>query len=1284
MPQIKRWTFLLALAGLGAVLFVRFSERSSDSATDQSRPQSSHSEPLEESILIKHESPDAGHFSFEDSPYPQLSADDVRQAHTNDEQWANSYAISDTWTLQLAPDVSEQQILTQLGAESIEQVAPFSDVYVVQILGSEIEANAKLTQDILSDFRGVKWFEQEIIETFALRYDETPPPFSDPQLKDQWHLRNVGDRWNVAGEDANLYPAWNYGFSGAGIYIAIVDTGTEGSHPDLAPNYRSDLDFDYIDNDASAAPEADDETHGTAVAGVAGAAANLSCGVGSAFNSEILGIRLIHENIGVTSSRQASAISHRSDLVDIYNNSWGPSTEDGARMAGPGNLAFSAMKSAIENGRDGLGSIYVWAAGNGRAISSNVNYDGWAAHRYSIAVGAVGDHGKLSDYSEPGAAMLVTAHSNGDTSGIRTTDLQGPAGADPGDCRIEFGGTSSAAPLVAGIVALMLEANPNLTWRDVQHILAKTAVKVATTNNDWVRNSAGYWINHNFGFGRVDAAAAVKVALNWTPVKEEVIVTSNLLSLNQQIPDNSNAGIQAFHSINENIRIEHVAVTIDLRASEGDSMDWGNLKITLTAPSGTESILAEPHTDAQKSYPFWTYWSVRHLDETSQGTWTLSIRDLKTGNTHLAESWSIELYGTEIEPDDNQPPVANRDSFIITETTSFLDVVANDTDPDGDTFELLSIYRSPHSSVTIDSSGLVKYTPGEGLNGRDRFGYTIHDGRGGIRTAEVDIEIPRPYASDDHAATLKNRSISIPVLANDIDYDGDNLRIKSFTRPTNGLAELDGFLNINYTPDEGFIGVDHFNYVVTDDEDGETEARITVTVTAAEDFALLFDGDNDQITIEGSENDHLNTTFTIESWIRPTGWGESETGYGRIMDKDTVIFYLHGNGFAQYNPNSLLISLNHTNGNRSVYNTPENSIRLNEWQHIAVTYDNVSEVNLFIDGIEQLLSIPFDSASGPVETGTQAIILGEAGNRLRAFKGAMDEFRVWSRVKSPAEILEQKSMTLMGDEEDLIIYYPMNEGLGIQLANASSSQKPGIISGPKWIRGIISENAPPQPSVDEVETLINKKVIIPVTGNDLDPDGDDLTIKAITNITSGSASILDGSIIFQPDEDFTGLVRIDYLVDDGYNGTTTSSLILVVGEGLYYTAWEAKNYSGSLGSAEEDSDFDHHTNFKEYAFGTDPLSGYQDPLLWNLQFDDQTGITTFTYTVLIGSIDVNYKLKVSSDMENWTIPVEGLDYSVLTLSNPDPDTETRVIAFQPVNGSPVYVRLEAISLIGAQ
>lgn len=1222
--------------------------------------------------------------NIQESPYAIITPELLREARERNQSWSNHYRVSDTWTVQIGDREDLSKAVSALNGKFIESVAGFPDMVVIQVEGSEQEPMANQVRSMLQQQSGVKWFEQEIIETFALRYDESPPPFSDPMLDDQWHLRNVGDRWNVAGEDSNIYPAWNEGVSGAGIFLAVVDTGTQGFHPDLAANYREDLEFDYIDNDSSAAPNSSEETHGTAVSGVAAAAANDVCGVGAAFNAELIGVRLIHESQGVSTSRQASAVSHRSDLVDIYNNSWGPDTENGARMAGPGNLAFSAMKQAIENGRDGLGAIYVWAAGNGRSIGSNVNYDGWASHRYSIAVGAVGDHGKLSRYSEPGASMLVCAHSNGDTSGIRTTDLQGQAGADPGDCRIEFGGTSSAAPLVAGIVALMLESNSDLTWRDVQHILAKTAVKVATTNSDWSRNGAGYWINHNFGFGRVDAAAAVKVAKDWISVGEEQSVDSNVLSLDQSIPDNSTAGIEAFHTVNEHIRMEHVAVTLNMKAAEGSTMDWGNLKITLTSPRGTVSILAEPHTDTQESYPEWTYWTVRNWDEDSQGTWKLKIEDLQSNNLHIATSWGLEIFGTEITEQDNRIPVAVRDDIAITETTSFLDVTDNDTDEDSDPLEVISIYRSPHSSVTLTPSGLIEYTPGPGLKGRDRFAYTMHDGRGGIKTAEVHLTILRPEANDDQVATSREEMVVIPVLDNDIDYDGDNIRIKEFSSPQHGVAELQGFINLAYTPEAGFLGVDRFTYTITDDEDGDATAEVTVYVTANVDYALLFDGDDDQIIIENSEDQQLDTAFTIEAWIRPSGWGEGELGFARIFDKDNVIFYLHGTGNPDYNPHSLLILLDHSNGSQSILNTPTDSILLNRWQHVAISYDNISEVHMYIDGIEQTLDTPGGPGSGPVADSGQAIIIGEAANQLRAFEGAIDEFRVWNRSLPLSEINIQKDNRLSGEELGLFIYYSMNEGLGTQLADAGNPVRNGNINGPAWIRGIIGENAPPQTTTDEIHGQVDEKLIISVTGNDTDPDGDEISIDQILNVSNGSASILGGSIIYQPPPGFTGLVRIDYAVSDGYNGTTTSTLILAIGEGLYYTVWEANNYAGGLGGAEDDTDFDSLSNFTEYAFGTDPLSGFKDPARWNLVYDPESGKTTFTYTLLQESLDVEYRLLQSSDLENWSIPTEGDDYEVLSVIYLSPATETRILEFQPPDGNRVFLKLEALSLRGSQ
>ncbi len=598
--------------------------------------------------------------------------------------------------------------------------------------------------------------------------------------------------------------------------------------------------------------------------------------------------------------------------------------------------------------------------------------------------------------------------------------------------------------------------------------------------------------------------------------------------------------------------------------------------------------------------------------------------------------------------------------------------------------EVISLYKSPDSTITLLPSGVIEYTPGEGLGGKDTFGYTIHDGRGGIKTAEVNVIIPRPEANPDQVGIVLNSPITIAPLENDIDYDGDTMRITEITIPEHGEATLRPNNQIEYTPQSEFIGVDRFQYTITDDDDGTSSAEVTVYVTREDDYALDFDGDNDRILIQNTQNKRLNTPFTVEAWIRPSAWGEGETGYGRIFDTEQIVFYIHGTGFPSYNTESLLISIDHSNGIRSIYNTPANSIRLNEWQHVAVTYDNISAIKLYINGIEQSTIAPFDNASGPVASGSQLWMIGEAASKQRAFEGAIDEFRVWNLVRSSNELRNNMHQSLSGNESGLLLYLPMNEGIGNQTLDQTSPAEHGAITEAKWIRGILGDNAVPQTITDEVEAIASDKIIIPVTINDFDPDGDELRISKIINVSTGSASFQNGSIIFESPDDFTGVVRIDYEITDGYNGTSPSALVLIIGEGLYYTVWEAKNFAGSLGAPESDHDFDSLSNFTEYAFGTNPFSGFQDPTLHQLEYDGTTGSTRFTYTLLRNSIDVNYRLMQSVDLINWDLAIEDLHYTVKTVTAIDEDTQTRVIEFNSPDGQPIFVQLEATTLIGEQ
>ena len=203
--------------------------------------------------------------------------------------------------------------------------------------------------------------------------------------------------------------------------------------------------------------------------------------------------------------------------VDIYSNSWGP-YDDGTLQPAPPEV-LAALENGTTNGRNGKGVIYTWAGGNGRNSNDNSNYDGYANSRYVISVAAITNQGVYSGYSEPGANVLVTSPSNGGSDAITTTSTNN-------GYTDNFGGTSSATPLVSGIVALMLEANPNLSWRDVQHVLVNSSDVVDNSSSGWFTNGAGHEFSHDYGFGRINAQSAVALSKTWSNVGTEVSFSS--------------------------------------------------------------------------------------------------------------------------------------------------------------------------------------------------------------------------------------------------------------------------------------------------------------------------------------------------------------------------------------------------------------------------------------------------------------------------------------------------------------------------------------------------------------------------------------------------------------------------------------------------------------------------------------------------------------------------------------------------------------------------------------
>jgi subtilisin-like proprotein convertase family protein len=243
-------------------------------------------------------------------------------------------------------------------------------------------------------------------------------------------------------------------------------------------------------------------------------------------------------------------------------------------------------------------------------------------------------------YSEPGACVLACAPSDNDLftgsdDGIYTTT--GATGYTA-----SFGGTSAAAPIASGVVALMLDANPCLTWRDVQHIFVETSRRNDATDVGWVMNGAGRYVHERYGYGALDAGAATAAAAGWEGVAPEVTVASATSLVGAALPNFDPLGVTRQIVVDSPLTLESVEVTVNVSHA-----NIGDLSIVLTSPSGTESVFARPRQDFGVNYTDYLFTSVRHWGEPSVGAWTLTIADEAGSNEGAWLDWRIALNGTE-------------------------------------------------------------------------------------------------------------------------------------------------------------------------------------------------------------------------------------------------------------------------------------------------------------------------------------------------------------------------------------------------------------------------------------------------------------------------------------------------------------------------------------------------------------------------------------------------------------------------------------------------------------
>lgn len=481
---------------------------------------------------------------------------------------------------------------------------------------------------------GVKWAEEQIpIKRYkrSQRESEHKRLADDPLYDKQWHLKTVG---------ADTIPFSSQGVGGGkGILIGIVDDGLQHAHPELVDRYAANYSWNFNSgNSRDPSPRDAGDGHGTSAAAVAvGTRLNGHCGQGVAWGASVAGIRLIAEP--VTGATEAEALSFHSESIRIYSNSWGPA-DTGYGMDAPSRVVREALAyfAGVQN------RIYVWASGNGRDNGDSCAFDGYAGNPYVNSIGAVDFDGNQAWYSEGCSNLMAVAPSSGSVGkGITTADLMGSAGYSSGECTSNFGGTSSAAPLASGIIALLLEKNPLLSWRDVKHVIALGSTQINPQDSSWHTNARGYHHSNIYGFGLLRVPDLLKSLETYTLLdqKQKQVFSSTIR------PTKGSANSFLVNMTNTQITfVENTILRISL-----SHPNRGEIEIRLISPAGTMSVLApRRYGDHNSNYPSegdgWSLSSLHHWGEQeADGLWEVQV-DAGSSQAQLSVHWfMIGIFG---------------------------------------------------------------------------------------------------------------------------------------------------------------------------------------------------------------------------------------------------------------------------------------------------------------------------------------------------------------------------------------------------------------------------------------------------------------------------------------------------------------------------------------------------------------------------------------------------------------------------------------------------------------
>ena len=571
--------------------------------------------------------------------------------------------ITDEVTIQFQPDTNDQLIealVVESGLNLRKKVLGLVNTYVFHLTAQSHENPIKLCNRLLNSDAIIACEPNLLVET---RKNYVP---TDELFKYQWHLDHDGGPFLSDSSHVDAIKAWDIEKGQRSVIIAVIDDSIDVNHRDFQGEGKIVAPVDFLGRDFLPLPEAVNDNHGTACAGVAVAEENGNGVVGIAPGCALMPIRMGGIDDNSIEEYFSWAVTNGASVISC---SWGPANR---------NYPLSirqrhALNQAATQGRNGKGCIIVFASGNsnrpvndyveesgwpGDSLEGSVRwYDGFASFEKVICVSACSSLGGKAAYSNWGKEITLCAPSSNSgpdtypkitTSlpgwGVVTTDRIGPSGYSSSDYTGVFGGTSSACPLVAGIAGLIISANPELNADDVRQIMIATTDKITDDNSDpqlghsfgdYDENGHSLW----FGYGKINAFNALSEAVSRKNKTSQTVKKSNQQIL--IIPDNDREGVKSTIKIPEQGIVSNVLVNIDLQHTY-----IGDLQLALISPSGKQVTLHNRQggrtNNIQRRYSIKDIPAFINLSgEPLQGDWHLIIYDLAAFDTGQLNTWEL-------------------------------------------------------------------------------------------------------------------------------------------------------------------------------------------------------------------------------------------------------------------------------------------------------------------------------------------------------------------------------------------------------------------------------------------------------------------------------------------------------------------------------------------------------------------------------------------------------------------------------------------------------------------